>query len=337
MLNPLSIQSVFFLEFAGEALGLESLFHRLSLSPADSKSLKAFQANDVLFFHNREQDAFTKAFESSHKNGVCAIGLKVKDAMEAYRRAVHQGGIPAPAHHLGQIFSMNGICGIGNTILYFLDDQHQEQIESHFRKSYDFRPGSLSRIDHLAFNIYTENLEKHKAFLERVLGFTAQQNFEIFGTQTSFETTSFRLADSDLQFVLSRSHDPASQISSFLARFGGEGLQHVAFETKRIVDSVRLMMERGILFQPTPVSYYEDLRTRLTNHGEEIDYLQSHHLLLDGDDSKRDYLIQIFTKESLGPIFFELIERRGAKGLGEGNITALFKSVERDLLRKAIL
>lgn len=337
MLNPLSVQSVFFLEFAGNRSELEALFHQLTLNPIDFKcdhDLMLYQVNEILCFNLNERDDYRQSFEAAHQAGVCSIGLKVKDAMTAYTHAIRQGAVPAPAHRLGQLFSLNGICGIGDTILYFLDETHQTQIEACFQKTYDFRPGNLFRIDHLAFNIFTENLQKYKAFMETVLGFTAQQDFEIFGEKTSFETTSFRLAETDLQFVLSRSHDSSSQISSFLDRFQGEGLQHVAFETKSIVDTLTSFQRKGISFQPTPESYYKNLATRLVNHGEDIAFLQDYHLLLDGDDITRDYLIQIFTKELLGPIFFELIERRGAKGLGEGNITALFKSVERELLTK---
>lgn len=333
MLNPLSIQSVFFLEFAGNRENLESLFSKLSLNPVDFLSqcdIKAYQANDVLCFHVTAEDHFKTAFELTHQAGVCAIGLKVENAINAYAEALRQGAVPAPAHRIGELFSLDGIVGIGDVIFYFLDERHQKQIESCFHKSYDFRPGSLQRIDHLAFNIFKDHFEKHKDFLEKVMGFTAQQDFEIFGSKTSFETTSFRLGDSDLQFVLSRSRDSSSQINSFLDRFQGEGLQHVAFETKNIVHAVTDFQQRGVAFQATPESYYQDLKERLVNHGEDIGYLQKHNLLLDGDDSSRDYLIQIFTKELLGPIFFELIERRGAKGLGEGNITALFKSVERE-------
>lgn len=335
MLNSLSIQSIFFLEFAGDRENLASLFYKLSLNPVDfltQGDLKAYQANDVLCFHVNEEDHFKTAFESAHQAGVCSIGLKVDNAINAYAKALGKGAVPAPVHKIGDMFSLDGIAGIGDVIFYFLDETHQKKIDSCFHRNYDFRSGHLSRIDHLAFNIFKENFEQHKNFLENVMGFTAQQDFEIFGAKTSFEATSFRLADSELQFVLSRSHDTSSQIHSFLDRFKGEGLQHVAFETKHIVESVMSFQQRGVLFQATPESYYQDLKERLTNHGEDIAYLQKHNLLLDGDDSARDYLIQIFTKELLGPIFFELIERRGAKGLGEGNITALFKSVEREQL-----
>lgn len=336
MLNPLSIQSVFFLEFAGSPEILEPLFRKLSLDSIDFLSqcdVKAYQANDVLCFHLNAEDSFKTAFEFAHQSGICSIGLKVNDAKKAYGQALQQGGTPAPFHRIGELFSLNGIVGIGDVIFYFLDETHQRQIESCFQKTYDFRLGNLCRIDHLAFNIFKDNFDKHKEFLEKVMGFTAQQDFEIFGAKTSFETTSFRLVNSDLQFVLSRSHDVSSQINSFLDRFQGEGLQHVAFETKHIVHTVTDFQQKGVLFQPTPESYYQDLSKRLLNHGEDIAYLQKYNLLLDGDDMTRDYLIQIFTKELLGPIFFELIERRGAKGLGEGNITALFKSVEREQLK----
>ncbi|HEX2752941.1 MAG TPA: VOC family protein, partial [Alphaproteobacteria bacterium] len=137
---------------------------------------------------------------------------------------------------------------------------------------------------------------------------------------------------------INESSDDKSQIEEFLKRYNGEGIQHIAFGTDDIYTTVEKLEARGVDFQETKETYYARVDERVPGHGEDMERMQKLNILVDGAPTKgQGLLLQIFTKDAIGPIFYEIIQRKGNEGFGEGNFKALFQSLEDDQVRRGVL
>ena len=144
--------------------------------------------------------------------------------------------------------------------------------------------------------------------------------------------------DGKIRIPLNESQDDKSQIEEFLHEYRGEGIQHVALGTGDICETVDLMRTRGVKFQETPDTYFDAVDARVPGHGEDIARLRERRILIDGAPTQgQGLLLQIFTQNVVGPCFFEIIQRKGNEGFGEGNFKALFESLERDQMRRGVL
>jgi 4-hydroxyphenylpyruvate dioxygenase len=142
-----------------------------------------------------------------------------------------------------------------------------------------------------------------------------------------------------IRIPINESADDKSQIEEFLADYKGEGIQHIALGSDDIYGTVAALAARGVDFMPPPpASYYKAVDTRLPGHGEDLARLKEHSILIDGAPTKDGgLLLQIFTKTVIGPIFFEIIQRKGDEGFGEGNFQALFEAMEREQIERGVL
>jgi 4-hydroxyphenylpyruvate dioxygenase len=141
-----------------------------------------------------------------------------------------------------------------------------------------------------------------------------------------------------IRIPLNESRDERSQIEEFLARYRGEGVQHIALATADIYVTVEALRRRGIPFQDTPDTYFDAIEQRLPGHGEDLARLRANGILIEGAPQRGEgLLLQIFTRDAVGPIFFEIIQRKGNEGFGEGNFQALFESIERDQIARGVL
>jgi 4-hydroxyphenylpyruvate dioxygenase len=141
-----------------------------------------------------------------------------------------------------------------------------------------------------------------------------------------------------VRIPLNESNDPKSQINEYLDAYHGEGIQHIACFTDNIYDTVEAMRARGVEFLDTPATYFDVIDMRIPNHGEDVPRLAKNKILIDADpETKQRKLLQIFTQNNIGPIFFEIIQRKGNEGFGEGNFQALFESIERDQMKRGFL
>ena len=140
-----------------------------------------------------------------------------------------------------------------------------------------------------------------------------------------------------IRIPINESSDDRSQIQEYLVAYHGEGIQHVALGTDDIYAAVETLRAAGVRFQASPDTYYELLATRLPGHTEDVARLKANMILLDGAPAKGEMLLQIFTQTVIGPIFFEVIQRKGNEGFGEGNFRALFESIELDQIRRGVL
>jgi 4-hydroxyphenylpyruvate dioxygenase len=144
--------------------------------------------------------------------------------------------------------------------------------------------------------------------------------------------------DGIVRIPLNESSDPKSQINEYLDAYHGEGIQHIACFTDDIYATIEAMRGQGMQFLNTPDTYFDVIDARIPNHGEDVARLRENKILIDADpETKSRKLLQIFTQNAIGPIFFEIIQRKGNEGFGEGNFQALFESIERDQMRRGVL
>jgi 4-hydroxyphenylpyruvate dioxygenase len=176
-------------------------------------------------------------------------------------------------------------------------------------------------------------------FYERIFNFREIRYFDIAGKLTGLKSKAMTSPCGKLRIPINESSDDQSQISEYLDQYHGEGIQHIALATADIFASVESMRKAGVAFQETVDAYYELIDRRLPSHGESLDELRRLRILLDGRTtaSSPELLLQIFTKTMIGPIFFEIIQRKGDQGFGEGNFRALFESIELDQIRRGVL
>ena len=265
------------------------------------------------------------------------MAFKVADADFAYAEAKKRGAEVLAAGEHGGSMNLPAIKGIGDTLLYLIDTE--EVYDDEFEGLAIAMQGcGLTYIDHLTHNVHRGNMVKWAEFYESIFNFREIRYFDIEGKLTGLKSKAMTSPCGKIRIPLNESSDDKSQIEEFLKRFNGEGIQHIALGTDNIFATVEAMKKNGVPFQSTPDTYYEKLDERVKGHGENTDELHRLNILLDGaptDD--QGILLQIFTQDEIGPVFFELIQRKGNEGFGEGNFQALFESIELDQIRRGVL
>ncbi len=265
------------------------------------------------------------------------MGFKVAQAEEAFLLAVKRGATPATLTD----YDMPAIKGVGQSLIYFVDEAGEKALFDQFeyQRSKQCNDSTcLERIDHLTHNLNKGGVERMCRFYETVFGFKRIRSFEIQGRKTGLYSEVVASPCGRVIIPLNETRDDKSQIAEFIRQYNGEGIQHIALTSTNIYTTVDTLRSNGIAFQDTPNTYYELVDKRLPGHGEPLPALQQRKILVDGGESQGGgFLLQIFTKNSIGPIFFEFIQRKGNKGFGEGNFQALFESIELDQERRGVL
>jgi 4-hydroxyphenylpyruvate dioxygenase len=344
--NPMGTDGFEFVEYtAPDPALLRTVFEQLGfpiVARHRSKNVTLHSQGDINFIINAEQDSFGQQFARLHGPSACAMGFRVKDAAFAFKRAVELGAKP----HIGKVGPMElnipAIEGIGGSLLYFVDRYGDQSIYD-----VDFRPVSpappasqsgLQLIDHLTHNVQRGNMDKWAGFYERLFNFREIRYFDIEGKKTGLFSRALTSPCGKIRIPINESQDDKSQIEEYLREYGGEGIQHIALSTADIYKTVDTLRARGVTFQDTPDTYYEGVSKRVEGHRESLDELTKRRILIDGNPAKGDgLLLQIFTQNVIGPIFFEIIQRKGNEGFGEGNFKALFESIELDQMRRGVI
>ncbi|HUO12334.1 MAG TPA: 4-hydroxyphenylpyruvate dioxygenase [Caulobacteraceae bacterium] len=345
--NPLGTDGFEFVEFTSpEPERLRGLFELMGFAAVSrhrSKNVLRFAQGDINFILNMEPSGQPAAFRAVHGPSANAMAFRVKDAGRALALAVQRGAKPVSGPVGPMELNIPAIEGIGGSNLYLVDRYGAEAIYD-----VDFRPieGApkrvtglgLTYIDHLTHNLHRGRMDEWSGFYERIFNFREIRYFDIEGRQTGLISRAMTSPDGKIRIPLNESQDDHSQIEEFLRDYRGEGIQHIALGTDDIFASVEAMRERGVRFQDTPETYYEQLDGRVRGHGENLQRLRADRILLDGAPTEgQGLLLQIFTENMIGPIFFELIQRKGNEGFGEGNFKALFESIELDQMRRGVL
>ncbi|MCJ8278165.1 MAG: 4-hydroxyphenylpyruvate dioxygenase, partial [Bdellovibrionales bacterium] len=190
-------------------------------------------------------------------------------------------------------------------------------------------------IDHMTNNVPKGELDKWAQFYENVFNFREIRFFDIKGDTTGLLSRAMRSPCGKITIPINEPTEDKSQIQEYLNEYNGSGIQHIALLTEDICDSVKGVKDAGIPTLDVPDTYYEVLNDRVPNITEDMNTLKNLRLLADGDDE--GYLLQIFTQNVIGPIFYEFIQRKNHWGFGEGNFQALFEAIERDQRRRGVL
>ncbi|HUO78662.1 MAG TPA: 4-hydroxyphenylpyruvate dioxygenase [Steroidobacteraceae bacterium] len=345
--NPLGTDGFEFVEFTSpDPQRLQQLFELMGFVAVGrhrSKNVLRFAQGDINFILNMEPAGQPADFRAAHGPSANAMAFRVKDAGLALKLAVERGAKPVTGPVGPMELNIPAIEGIGGSNLYLVDRYGAEAIYD-----IDFRPlpGAvdkprglgLTAIDHLTHNLHRGRMDRWAEFYQRIFNFREIRHFDIEGKQTGLFSRAMTSPDGKLRIPLNESRDAHSQIEEFLKDYGGEGIQHIALSTDDIYGSVEAMRERGVRFQDTLDAYYEGVDARVPGHGENLQRLRADRILIDGGPAQgQGLLLQIFTENMIGPIFFEIIQRKGAEGFGEGNFQALFESIELDQMRRGVL
>ena len=345
--NPMGTDGFEFVEYTApdpDALG--RLFERLgsvAVARHRSKKVTLYRQGDVNFIVNGEPESFAQAFARLHGPSVCAIAFRVRDAAKAYERAVMLGARPVQGKVGPMELNIPAIEGIGGSLLYLVDRYGEHTI---YDVDFVPTPGAEARpagvglagIDHLTHNVHQGRMAQWARFYEQLFNFREVRYFDIEGKLTGLRSKAMTSPCGKIRIPINESADDKSQIEEYLAAYRGEGIQHIALATSDIYRTVETLRAAGIKFQDVPDTYYEQVDARLPGHGEDLARLARNRILIDGAPQQGGgLLLQIFTDTMIGPIFFEIIERKGNEGFGEGNFRALFESIELDQIRRGVL
>ncbi|MDA1100771.1 MAG: 4-hydroxyphenylpyruvate dioxygenase [Proteobacteria bacterium] len=349
--NPLALDGFEFVEFAApDASVLESVFDNLgfqAVAQHRSKDVTLYRQGGINFIVNREPGSPAAFFAQEHGPSACGMAFRVKDSHLAYDLLLARGAQIVELPTGPMELKLPAIKGIGGAPIYLIDryDDGSSLYDIDFKFLADVerkpRGVGLLQIDHLTHNVYRGRMDHWAAFYERLFDFREFRHFDIKGEYTGLHSRAMAAPDGRIRIPLNEeSSKGAGQIEEFLMRFNGEGIQHIALSTADIYGTIDRLRANGVPFmEPPPEAYYEMLPSRLPDHGEPLAALQQRGILLDGSTRNGDprILLQIFTQTQLGPVFFEIIQRKGDEGFGEGNFQALFESIERDQLQRGVL
>lgn len=344
--NPLGLRGIQFAEFTSPTPEkLEDLFFAFGFSKIarhQSLDCELFQQNQIRFLLNKQKNTFSHEFEKLHGPSLSSMGWLFDSPQNAYEQALKAGAKPARK----QDFQIRGyenlpaIEGIGGSLIYFLKNDRRglgladigfDPLENPILRE---NKGFLA-IDHLTNNVEKGKLGEWSDFYKDIFGFTEVRYFDIRGAKTGLKSYALQSPCQSFCIPINEGTEDASQINEYLREYKGSGVQHIAFTTEDIISSVQGIQTSKIETLDIDDEYYRSVFNRVPNVIENKQKLKDLNILVDGDES--GYLLQIFTKNLIGPIFIEIIQRKNHNSFGEGNFGALFRSIERDQQKRGTL
>ena len=349
--NPLGLDGFEFIEFSAPEKGLlEPVFERMGFSwiaRHRSKDVDLWRQGEINLIANYEPKSPAAYFAAEHGPSACGMAFRVKNARVAYDAAIVRGAEPVETRTGPMELRLPAIRGIGGAMIYLVD-RYGDAL-SIYDIDFDYLPGvdrnpvgaGFKIIDHLTHNVYGGRMAHWGGFYERVFNFREIRYFDIKGEYTGLTSRAMTAPDGKIRIPLNEEGKAGGgQIEEYLRAYNGEGIQHIAFSCDDLPACWDRLKALGTPFAPPPPkAYYEMLEERLSGHCEPVDELQSRGIMLDGstEDGDPRLLLQIFSQTMIGPVFFEFIQRKKDEGFGEGNFTALFKSIERDQIERGAL
>jgi len=354
--NPIGTDGFEFVEYAApDPAALGALFERMGFSAVARhrhKNVLLYKQGDVNFIVNAEPRSFAQNFARRHGPSVCAIAFRVRDAAKAYEALLERGAWGVESRTGPGELNIPAIKGIGDSLIYLVD-RYPENDYGNTIYDVDFKPlpgfedfwrgqaaapagAGLAYVDHLTHNVHRGRMGEWAEFYERLFNFREIRYFDIEGKLTGLKSKAMTSPCGKIRIPINESSDDRSQIQEYLEQYHGEGIQHIALGAADIYATVDGLRERAVELLDTPDTYYELIEKRLPGHGEPVEELKKRKILIDGAPGG-GLLLQIFTKTLIGPIFFEIIQRKGDEGFGEGNFKALFESMELDQIRRGAL
>jgi 4-hydroxyphenylpyruvate dioxygenase len=346
--NPMGIDGFEFVEFAAaDAAPLKELFKRMGFCAVlrhKNRPITVYRQGGVHFLINEDPDSFAADFAKAHGPSACGFAIRFsKPSSEVLQTVLGNGGEAITHKEASKVVDAPVVKGIGDCMLYLVDRYGDN---GSMYADYEAIPGAeqnpqgfgLTFIDHLTHNLYFGNMAKWSDYYERLFNFREIRYFDIKGVKTGLVSKAMTAPDGVVRIPLNESNDPKSQINEYLDAYKGEGIQHIACFTDDIYATIEAMRAQGVEFLDTPDTYFDVIDMRVPNHGEDVLRLRKNKILIDADlETRQRKLLQIFTTNAIGPIFFEIIQRKGNEGFGEGNFQALFESIERDQMKRGVL
>ncbi len=346
-----------FIEYAApDPAAMAQVFERMgfgALARHRHKDVTLYRQGDINFILNAEPDSFAQRFARLHGPSVCAIAFRVRDAKAAYERAISLGAWGYAGQAGPGELNIPAIKGVGDSLIYFVDrwrgknGAREGDIGNIGFYDVDFEPlqkgASLAHegvgllyVDHLTHNVHRGRMKEWADFYGRLFNFREIRYFDIEGQVTGVKSQAMTSPCGKIRIPINEEgNDKPGQISEYLDRYHGEGIQHIAMGAKDLPRTVDALRANGVKLLDTPDTYYELIDKRIPGHGESVEELRKRRILVDGKPG--ELLLQIFSENQLGPIFFEFIQRKGNEGFGEGNFKALFESMELDQMRRGVL
>ncbi|MBI4204256.1 MAG: 4-hydroxyphenylpyruvate dioxygenase [Betaproteobacteria bacterium] len=341
--NPAGTDGFEFIEYtAPDTRALARLFEAMGFSAVArhrSKDVVRYRQGDINFIINHEPHSFAHAFARVHGPSVCAFAIRVRDAEAALERARGLGAKPYYTPVGPDELEIPAIRGIGGSLIYLVDRYGEQSIYD-----VDFvalekraqREAALARIDHLTHNVHRGRMDEWADFYRRLFNFREIRYFDIHGVATGLRSRAMVSPCGKIRIPINEPADDKSQVQEYISAYHGEGIQHIALATDDIHVTVENLRQQGVQFMEVPATYYDAVDQRIPGHGEDLERLKRDAILIDGSPGG-GLLLQIFTRTVIGPIFFEIIQRKGNEGFGEGNFKALFEAIERDQFARGVV
>ena len=358
--NPMGTDGFEFIEYAApDPAAMGRSFEAMGFKPVARhrhKNVTLYRQGTINFLINAEPDSFAQRFARLHGPSVCAIAFRVHDAKAAYERAITLGAWGYAGKAGPGELNIPALKGIGDSLIYLVDRWRGKggaqpgDIGNIGFYDVDFEalPGlsaeealqpfghGLTYIDHLTHNVHRGRMGEWAHFYERLFNFREIKYFDIEGQVTGVKSKAMTSPCGKIRIPINEEgKEKSGQIQEYLDMYGGEGIQHIAMGSDDLYATVDALRASGVRLLDTIDTYYELIDQRIAGHGEPLDALQQRKILIDGVAGK--LLLQIFSENQLGPIFFEFIQRKGDDGFGNGNFKALFESIELDQMRRGVL
>jgi 4-hydroxyphenylpyruvate dioxygenase len=354
--NPVGTAGFEFIEYtAPDPKALGRLFEKMGFTAVARhrhKDVTLYRQGQINFIVNAEPDSFAQRFARQHGPSICAIAFRVQDAAHAYRYALERGAWGFDNKTGPMELNIPAIKGVGDSLIYFVDrwagkdGAKHDDIGNISIYDVDFEPISgadpnpvghgLAYIDHLTHNVHRGRMAEWADFYERLFNFRQIRYFDIEGQVTGVKSKAMTSPCGQIRIPINEEgSEQPGQIQEYLDAYRGEGIQHIALGSADIYRTVDGLRAAQIKLLDTIDTYYDLLEKRIPGHGEPLDALKARRILVDG--APQDLLLQIFTENQIGPIFFEIIQRKGNEGFGEGNFKALFESIELDQIRRGVV
>ncbi|WP_051603116.1 4-hydroxyphenylpyruvate dioxygenase [Simplicispira psychrophila] len=358
--NPMGTDGFEFIEYAApDPVAMGRAFVAMGFTPVARhrhKNVTLYRQGSINFIINAEPDSFAQRFARLHGPSVCAIAFRVHDAKAAYERAITLGAWGYAGKAGPGELNIPAIKGIGDSLIYLVDrwrgkggaqpgdignigfyDVDFEALPGLSAAAALAPPGhGLTYIDHLTHNVHRGRMGEWASFYERLFNFREVKYFDIEGQVTGVKSKAMTSPCGKIRIPINEEgKEKAGQIQEYLDLYGGEGIQHIAMGSDDLYATVDALRASGVRLLDTIDTYYELVNQRIPGHGEPLAELQQRKILIDGVAGK--LLLQIFSENQLGPIFFEFIQRKGDDGFGNGNFKALFESIELDQMRRGVL
>jgi 4-hydroxyphenylpyruvate dioxygenase len=331
--------------FYKTAFGFQSLAYAGPETGKKDFSSYAVRQNKLTFVFTTPLRPENEMADHIYKHGdaVKILALRVQDARNAWKETVNRGATSYQEPEVlkdndGEVI-VSGIHTYGETVHLFIERKNYNGVflpgYKKWESQYNPVDTGLQYVDHCVGNVGWHQMDKWVHFYEEVMGFKNILTFDDKDISTEYSALMSKVMSSGNGYVKFPINEPAegkkkSQVEEYLEFYNGEGCQHVALATNNIVETVTALQNRGVEFLKIPSSYYDDLLSRVGTIDEDLEPLKELGILVDRDEE--GYLLQIFSKpvEDRPTLFFEIIQRKGAKSFGKGNFKALFEAIERE-------